>query len=189
MKAERRYNSTLSLFLALNGGGWLTPRPGRFTPATENRDPLYRRVGGPPRPVWTDTENLVSTRIRSPGRPAHSESLYRMRHPDANIYNKVKIKYTFKISAPNLTGVFVILFLGKVGFVIRHNFSSGRRTFWNLLIYTFNREIRQLAARFTATQTDDHCFTYKRASMGKLKSRMKPIIHIHSRFRKIGQVA
>jgi hypothetical protein len=136
--------------------------------------------------VWTDKEKLVFTGIRSPDRPAHSESVYRMSHPDANIYDKVKIKHTFKISVLNLTGMLVILSLGKLDFVIRHNFSSGRRTFWTLLIHTFIREIRQLAVRFNATQTDDHCFTYIKASMGKLKSRMKPIIHIHSRFQKIG---
>jgi nitrate reductase NapE component len=28
-------------------GGWLTPRPGRFTPGKETRYPLYRRLGGP----------------------------------------------------------------------------------------------------------------------------------------------
>jgi hypothetical protein len=81
----------------------------------------------------------------------------------------------------------VILFLGKVSFVIRHHFYSDRRTFWNLLIQTFIREIRQLAARFNATQTDVTALhTRKKASMGKLKSRMKPIIHIHSRYQKIG---
>jgi len=80
-------------------------------------------------------------------------------HSDANRYNKAKIKYTFKISEPNLTGMLVILFLGKVDFVIRHNFSSDHCAFWNLSIHTFIREIRQLAARFNATQTDDHCFT------------------------------
>ena len=29
---EQRYSSTLSLTSALDVGGWLTPRPGRFTP-------------------------------------------------------------------------------------------------------------------------------------------------------------
>ena len=28
-------------------GGWLAPRPGRFTPAKETRYPLYRRLGEP----------------------------------------------------------------------------------------------------------------------------------------------
>ena len=30
----------------LDGGGWFTPRFGRFTPGKETRYPLYRRVGG-----------------------------------------------------------------------------------------------------------------------------------------------
>jgi hypothetical protein len=32
--------------LGANGGGWSTPRPGRFTPGKETRYPLYRRRGG-----------------------------------------------------------------------------------------------------------------------------------------------
>jgi hypothetical protein len=60
----------------LDEGGWSTPRPGRFTPGKETRYPLYRRLGGPPGPVWTGAENLATTEIRSPDRPARSESLY-----------------------------------------------------------------------------------------------------------------
>ena len=33
--------------MALDEGGWSTPRPGRFTPGKETRYPLYRRLGGP----------------------------------------------------------------------------------------------------------------------------------------------
>jgi hypothetical protein len=29
------------------GDGWLTSRPGHFTPGKDNRYPLYRRLGGP----------------------------------------------------------------------------------------------------------------------------------------------
>ena len=32
---EKRYSSTLSLTSALDGGGWSTPRPGRFTPGND----------------------------------------------------------------------------------------------------------------------------------------------------------
>jgi hypothetical protein len=46
-EGEYRYSSTLSLTLALDEGGWSTPRPGRFTPGKETRYPLYRRLGGP----------------------------------------------------------------------------------------------------------------------------------------------
>ena len=44
---KMKYRFTLSLTPALNGGGWLAPRPGRFTPAKETRYPLYRSVSGP----------------------------------------------------------------------------------------------------------------------------------------------
>jgi hypothetical protein len=41
------YSSTPSVTLALNGGGSLAPRPGRFTPGKESRYPLYRRLSRP----------------------------------------------------------------------------------------------------------------------------------------------
>jgi hypothetical protein len=41
------YTSTVSLTLALDEGGWSTPRAGRFTPGKETRYPFYRRLGGP----------------------------------------------------------------------------------------------------------------------------------------------
>jgi len=34
-KGEERYSSTLSLTSALDGGGWSTPHPGRFTSEKE----------------------------------------------------------------------------------------------------------------------------------------------------------
>jgi hypothetical protein len=46
-EGEQRYRSTLSFTSALDGGGWSTPRSGRFTPGKETRCPLYRRLGGP----------------------------------------------------------------------------------------------------------------------------------------------
>jgi hypothetical protein len=45
-KGEQRYSSTLSLTLALDGGGWSMPCPGHFTPELETQYPLYRRLGG-----------------------------------------------------------------------------------------------------------------------------------------------
>ena len=44
---EQRYISTLPLTSELDGCGWSTPRPGRFTSGKETRQPLYRRLGGP----------------------------------------------------------------------------------------------------------------------------------------------
>ena len=45
-KGLKRYRSTLSLSSELDGGGWSTPRYGRFTSGI-TRYPLYRRLGGP----------------------------------------------------------------------------------------------------------------------------------------------
>ena len=77
---EQRYTSTLPSTSALNGGGWSTPRLGRFTPGN---DPvtIVQEAGWAPGPVWTGAENLAPTGIRSPDSPARSESLYRLSYP------------------------------------------------------------------------------------------------------------
>jgi hypothetical protein len=41
------YSCTFSLISALDGDGWSTPRPGRFTPGKETRYPFYRWLGRP----------------------------------------------------------------------------------------------------------------------------------------------
>ena len=41
-------------------------------PPGKAKYPLYRRLDGPPGPVWTGAENLAPTGIRSPDRPARS---------------------------------------------------------------------------------------------------------------------
>ena len=40
--------------------------------------PIVQEAGWAPGPVWTSAENLAPTGIRSPDRPARSESLYRL---------------------------------------------------------------------------------------------------------------
>jgi len=40
--------------------------------------PTVQEAGWDPGPVWTGAENLTPTRIRSPDRPARSQSLYRL---------------------------------------------------------------------------------------------------------------
>ena len=58
------------------GGGWSAPRPGRITP---RKDPVpIVWAGWASGPVWTGAENLAYTGIRSPDRPARSETLYRL---------------------------------------------------------------------------------------------------------------
>ena len=71
------YSSTLPSTSALDGGGWSTPRPGRFTPG-KDPVPIVQEAG------WTQGRSgrvrRISplTGIRSPDRPARSESLYRL---------------------------------------------------------------------------------------------------------------
>ena len=62
--------------------GWgvsFTPRP-LFNPG-KDPVPIVQEVGWAPGPVWTGAENLAPTGIRSPDRPARSQSLYRLSYP------------------------------------------------------------------------------------------------------------
>ena len=43
--------------------------------------PIVQEARTAPGPVWTGAENLAPTGIRSPDRPACSQSLYRLRYP------------------------------------------------------------------------------------------------------------
>jgi hypothetical protein len=50
-------------------------------------DPVHilQEAGWVPGTVWTRAENLAPTGIRSPDRPARSESLYRLSYPGPRI--------------------------------------------------------------------------------------------------------
>jgi hypothetical protein len=72
------YSCTLFLDLGTRRG-WevrVTPRP----LSTPERDPvpIVQEAGWAPGQVWTGAENLASTGIRFPDRPARSQSLYRL---------------------------------------------------------------------------------------------------------------
>jgi hypothetical protein len=54
------------------------PRP-LFTPG-KDPVPILQETGWAPGQVWTGAENLAPTGIRSPDRPARSQSLYRLRN-------------------------------------------------------------------------------------------------------------
>ena len=43
--------------------------------------PIVQEAGWAPGPIWTGAENLASNGIRSPDRPARSQSLYQLRYP------------------------------------------------------------------------------------------------------------
>ena len=78
------YSCTLPSTSALDGDGWSTPRPGRFTPR-KYTVPILQEAGWAPGPFWTGAENLASTGIRSPDRPARSESLFRLSYRGPNV--------------------------------------------------------------------------------------------------------
>ena len=72
-----RYSSTLSLTSALEGVGGKGQATAAL-PLGKTRYPLYRRLG-----LDGCEKSCPPTRIRSPDRPARSESLYQLRYPDS----------------------------------------------------------------------------------------------------------
>jgi hypothetical protein len=67
--------------LGARRGGWSAPRSVRFTPG-KDPVPIVQEAGWAAGLVWTDAENLATTGIRSPDRPARSQSLYRLSYTD-----------------------------------------------------------------------------------------------------------
>jgi hypothetical protein len=70
--------------------GWgdsVTPQP-LFTPG---KNPV-QEAGWVPAPVWTGTENLASTGIRSPDRQARNHSLFLLHYPAHYQYKNTKEK-------------------------------------------------------------------------------------------------
>jgi hypothetical protein len=67
----------------------------------KNPVPTVQEAGwGHQGPVWTGAENLASTGIRFPDRPARSDSLYRLSYPDRLTFiwlyvNKKKVKLLY----------------------------------------------------------------------------------------------
>jgi len=60
--------------------GWgSAPRPGSLYPPGKDPVPIAQETGWATGPVWAGEENLAQTGIRSPDRPARSQSLYQLR--------------------------------------------------------------------------------------------------------------
>ena len=79
-RTARKGSRGITLFFHDHGTRWgcgvsVTPRP-LFTSGKEPV-PTVQEAGWAPAPVWTGAENLALTGIRSPDRPARSQSLYR----------------------------------------------------------------------------------------------------------------
>ena len=78
---EQTFNSTLSLTSTLEGVGGQRHAPASLPRVRDPVLPIVQEAGWATGPVWTGAENLASTGIRSPERPARSESLYRLSYP------------------------------------------------------------------------------------------------------------
>ena len=66
---------------ALEGGEGSASRPRPLFTPRKATEPIAQKAGWPPGWVWTGSENLAPTGIRSPDRPARSQSLYRLHYP------------------------------------------------------------------------------------------------------------
>jgi hypothetical protein len=69
------------------GVGGQSHVPAALTPG-KDPVPILQEAGWAPGPVWIGAENLALSGIRSPDRPAHSESLYRLRYPGPSVFIK-----------------------------------------------------------------------------------------------------
>jgi hypothetical protein len=78
---------------AIERGGWSAPRPGRFTPG-KDPVPIVQEAEWAPGPVWTCAKNRTPTGIRSPDRPARSQSLYRLSY-GAHFVSRTVCIYTY----------------------------------------------------------------------------------------------
>jgi len=83
-RTAHRGSRGIALFFHDHGTrrGWgvsVTPRS-LFNP-WKNSVPIVQEAGWAPGPVWTGAKNLAPTGIRSPDRPARSQSLYWLSYP------------------------------------------------------------------------------------------------------------
>jgi len=62
-------------------GWWVSVTPRALFSPGKNPVPIVQEAGWAPGPVWTGAENFASPGVRSPDRPARSQSLYRLSYP------------------------------------------------------------------------------------------------------------
>jgi hypothetical protein len=130
--------------LILNLGarwGWVvSTTPGRFT-LGKDPVPIVQEAGWAPGPVWTCAKNLAPIGIRSPDRPARSQSLYRLSYP-AQKTTKYLIFHPSHITVPKTVRVSWCILLtehysadqinenGRAGNVARVRRAEGNTRFW-----------------------------------------------------------
>ena len=109
--------------------------------------PIVYEAGCAPRPVWTVTENLAPSRIRSSDSPTHSESLFRLRYPGSNVHVtevmnlQLRDPYRKKILITVRDSIrFVVFFL--LGDPCHLNFMCRRfRTHFSIFIGRVNKKL------------------------------------------------
>jgi len=76
---------------ALEGGEGSASRPGLLYPG-KDPVPIVQEAGWAPGPVWIIAENLAPTGIRSPDRPARSQSMT-LNRSVINMETQSEVKY------------------------------------------------------------------------------------------------
>ena len=89
------YSFTLSLTLALDGDGWSTPHPGCFNTGTEP-EPFVGDWVGHRAGLQGCGKSHLSSGIRFPDCPSHSETLYQLCYTKILIIAQ-KSKFNFQI--------------------------------------------------------------------------------------------
>jgi hypothetical protein len=123
--------STLFLDLGTRRGKGVSVTPRPLSSPRKVPVPLVQEAGWGPGPVWTGAENLAPTGIRSPDRPARSQSRYRFSYPAHH-----KMNFTFLIYFNNLS---------FTCFEQIHCWSSGDRLLYMEHV-EFSMHVRWLAA-------------------------------------------
>ena len=95
--------------------------------------PILQEAGWTPGLVWTGAENLAPTGIRSPDRPARSQSLYRLRYPthlrifgeeyiNARSTCTISFAFSYKISPFGAENIYFIIFYNahEINFSIKN---------------------------------------------------------------------
>ena len=83
----------------------------------KTRYPLYKRLGGSRGRSGRVGENLAPTGIRSPDRPARSESLYRLSYPGPHIYIYIPRKtrkcfsFSWSVSRQTHTHIYIYMYV------------------------------------------------------------------------------
>ena len=79
------YSSTVSLTSALDGGGWLTPPPGRFKLRERDSVPIIREVVLALGLVWVNAENLADHRDSILGQSIRYRIAIQIRSPRSKV--------------------------------------------------------------------------------------------------------